>query len=732
MARLQRDVAQEPGEVTGLMRNRKVWLLLAVVVGAGAWISMAQADPKGYPDHEVLMDPSPGEWLNYGRDHAGTHHSPLDRINAGNVDRLGLAWTYDTGSYPGQLEGSPIVADGTMYGTLTWSVVFAIDARTGEEKWRWDPKIPQQQYVTDSRGIRHRRGPSLCCGPVNRGVALYDGKVYVGLLNGSLVALDAGTGEEVWRVQVRSPVDDYSITGAPRVIGGLVITGISGAEFGVRGFVSAYDARTGELAWRFYTVPGDPTEPFESEALERAAETWTGAWWRYGGGGTVWDGMAWDPELDLLYFGVGNGGPWPRDIRSPGGGDNLYLASIMAVRPATGEYVWHYQTTPGDDWDYAATQPLILADLVIDGRERKVIMQAPKNGFFYVIDRVTGEFISAEAFARVTWATGYDPETGRPIETDFARYGIEGALISPGSDGAHNWHATSWNPATGLVYLPGQETSRWYSVDPDFAIEPGQPGFGMGRRRPAEGPVRGADAGAGELPAAAERPTALPQAGPRDREIDPMVVGIGGSGAFLVAWDPVAREERWRHRFEQRGVSGGTLTTAGNLVFHGNGSGSFNAYRADDGEMLWEFPLAPGFANPVTYMLDGRQYVSVVTGRGGSYAPGRVYTFVLDGEPTPPSMASQAPPPPPPVEPPPDGFLGGMAGAELPDLPGRELVRQTCTQCHSADRIMNIRRSEEEWRLFVGDKYTRGFINSTTPEQRAAIVDYLARALPRG
>ena len=480
MARLQRDVAQEPGEVTGLMRNRKVWLLLAVVVGAGAWISMAQAGPKGYPDHEVLMDPSPGEWLNYGRDHAGTHHSPLDRINAGNVDRLGLAWTYDTGSYPGQLEGSPIVADGTMYGTLTWSVVFAIDARTGEEKWRWDPGIPQQQYVTDSRGIRHRRGPSLCCGPVNRGVALYDGKVYVGLLNGSLVALDAGTGEEVWRVQVRSPVDDYSITGAPRVIGGLVITGISGAEFGVRGFVSAYDAQTGELAWRFYTVPGDPTEPFESEALERAAETWTGAWWRYGGGGTVWDGMAWDPELDLLYFGVGNGGPWPRDIRSPGGGDNLYLASIMAVRPATGEYVWHYQTTPGDDWDYAATQPLILADLVIDGRERKVIMQAPKNGFFYVIDRVTGEFISAEAFARVTWATGYDPETGRPIETDFARYGIEGALISPGSDGAHNWHATSWNPATGLVYLPGQETSRWYSVDPDFAIEPGQPGFGMG------------------------------------------------------------------------------------------------------------------------------------------------------------------------------------------------------------------------------------------------------------
>ncbi|MYK69815.1 MAG: PQQ-binding-like beta-propeller repeat protein, partial [Gammaproteobacteria bacterium] len=265
-----------------------MWLLLAVVAGAGAFIAGGQ-ESGGYPHQEILLDPPPGEWLNYGRDQDGTHHSPLDQVDADNVGRLGLAWSYDTGSYPGQLEGTPIVADGTMYGTLTWSVVFAVDARTGEEKWRWDPEIPQTQYVTDARGIRHRRGPSLCCGPVNRGVALYDGKVYVGLLNGSLAALDAGTGEEVWRVQVRSPLDDYSITGAPRIVDGMVITGISGAEFGVRGFVSAYDAQTGELIWRFYTVPGDPTEPFESEALERAAETWTGAWWRYGGGGTVWD-----------------------------------------------------------------------------------------------------------------------------------------------------------------------------------------------------------------------------------------------------------------------------------------------------------------------------------------------------------------------------------------------------------------------------------------------------------
>jgi quinohemoprotein ethanol dehydrogenase len=705
----------------------RIWLGVAFFGGFGALIATAQqaASQAPYPDDQSLLQAPAEEWLTYGRDHAGTHFSPVDQINVGNVDQLGLAWSYDLGAYPGQLEGTPLVANGTLYGTLTWSVVYAVDARTGEEKWRWDPLIPQQQYVTDSRGIRHRRGPSLCCGPVNRGVALYEGKVYVGLLDGRLVALDADTGEEIWTVAVTSPQDDYSITGAPRVINGMVITGNSGSEFGVRGFVSAYDADTGELIWRTYTVPGDPSKPFESEALARAAETWYGSWWRFGGGGTVWDGMAYDPELDLLYFGVGNGAPWPRDIRSPGGGDNLYLASIMAVRPSTGEYVWHYQTSPGDDWDYAATQPLILADLVIDGRERKVIMQAPKNGFFYVIDRVSGEFISGKPFAEVTWATAIDSETGRPIETPSARYGIEGAQLSPGSDGAHNWHSTSWNPETGLVYLPGQETSRWYSVDPDFALQLGQPAFGMGRRRPNQAQPSFA-------PAASAQPAARPQVGPRNREVDPQVVGLGGTGGFLVAWDPVAEEERWRLRFEERGITGGTLSTAGNLVFHGNGSGTFNAYRADTGEMLWEFPLAAGFANPVTYVLDGRQYVSVVTGRSGSYAPGRVYTFVLTADAPAPSMASRPPPTLPPVEPPPDGFLGGLAGAELPDLPGSEFAQQTCTFCHSADRIVGTRRTETEWRLLVESKNERGFLTQTTPEQRAAIIDYLSRALGRG
>ena len=705
-----------------MIANARWWVPFAIAaVGLGGCKATEGAASGAYPSDRDLQKAPVGGWLSYGRDEAETHYSPLDQIDVDNVDRLGLAWAYTPSSYAGQIEGSPIEAEGTIYGSLTWSVVFALDARTGKQKWLWDPRIPHQSFVTDAEGIRHRRGPSLCCGPVNRGVAVYDGKVYVGLLDASLAALDAETGELLWRVPVRSPLDDYSITGAPRVIDGMVITGVSGGEFGIRGFVSAYDAQTGDLVWRFYTVPGDPTEPFESEALEKAAKTWTGPWWRYGGGGPVWDGMAYDPELDLLYFGVGNGPPWPREIRSPAGGDNLFLASIVAVRAHTGEYVWHYQTTPGDAWDYDSTQPLVLADLAIDGRERKVIMQAPKNGFFFVLDRTTGEFISAKPFARVSWASGYDPDTGRPIETDIARYGVEGAEISPGSDGAHTWYAMSWNPATGLVYLPGEETSRWYSVNPDFVQRPGRIDFGMGRGRPRP------NAGARGRASSSGRGRAR-----RDPELDPMVVGMGASEAFLVAWDPVAQKERWRIRFPQGGVTGGTLTTAGGIVFHGNGSGTFDAYRADDGQMRWEFPLAPGFANPITYTLDGRQYVSVMTGRGGSHPPGRLYTFALDAHSQAPSMEPHDPPPPPPVEPPPDGFLGGLAGAQLPDLPGRDLVEEVCTSCHGADRIVETRRTRTEWRLLVEDFNRRGFLESTTPTQRAAIIEYLARALGRG
>jgi quinohemoprotein ethanol dehydrogenase len=706
--------------------NNKRLALSTFLLGALAVCILAAQQPRRV-DNKALLDPPKGEWLNYGRDYAGTHYSPLDQITASNVKKLGLAWAYDTHSYAGQLEGTPIVSNGTLYATLTWSMVFAIDARTGTEKWRWDPGIPHPRFVTDEHGVKYRRGPSLCCGPVNRGVALYNGKVFVGTLDGRLVALNADTGKEVWTVQTTSKEDDYSITGAPRVVQGKVIVGNSGAEFGVRGFVSAYDTETGKLAWRTFIVPGDPTQPFESKALEAAAKTWNGAWWKYGGGGTAWDGMAYDPELDLLYIGTGNGSPWNRDIRSPGGGDNLYLCSILAVRPETGEYVWHYQTTPADNWDYASVQPLILTDLTINGRRRKVILQAPKNGFFYVIDRVTGEFISAQPFSKVNWATGIDPKTGRPIETPAASYDEQGSMLSPGSDGAHNWHAMAWNPMTGLVYLPAQNTTGFYGRDPDFTHQIGR--MNLGRLR---GPARPAVAAPPAQPPTAQPSTAQPStaqpAPPRRR--GPGVVGLGGQqeGAFLAAWDPVAQKPRWKIDFEQPGVTGGALSTAGNLVFHGSNDGSFHAYSADRGESLWQVPLAPGFNNPVTFELDGKQYVAVMTGRGGTQAPGRVYAFALD-----------AATPIPTMEPPPgaekefeltesaETVAAELAQAGLPEGPGRDLLGRLCVSCHPPAAFTKYRLPAEAWKTIVQQMANRGMPGNE--QERQAIVDYLAENL---
>lgn len=677
---------------------------VALLGGSLAWIAVGQQ--AGSQAKNV-------EWAKYGLDHAETHHSPLAQISTTNVGRLGLAWSYNTGSYAGQIEGTPLVANGVLYGTLPWSVVFAVDARTGKLKWRWDPQIPHETFFTDKRGIRHRRGPSLCCGPVNRGVAFYQGKVFVGLLDGRLVALDADTGRPVWTVQMTSKEDDYSITGAPRIVKGKVITGNSGAEFGVRGFVSAYHPDTGKLLWRFYTVPGDPTLPFENKAMEVAAKTWTGAWWKYGGGGTAWDGMAYDPELDLLYVGTGNGSPWPRDIRSPGGGDNLYLCSILALRPDTGEYVWHFQTTPADNWDYASTQPLILTDLTIAGRKRKVIMQAPKNGFFYVIDRVTGQFISAEAFTRVNWAKGIDPKSGRPIETPEADYDTEGSMLSPGSDGAHNWHSMSWNPTTGLVYIPGQETSSLYARDPDFQHQVGR--MNLGRRRAVR------PATTNPAPVVPNRPRA------------PQVVGTGAQqqGGYLVAWDPITQKERWRIRFKEPGITSGTVSTAGNLVFHGAADGVFSAYSADRGEKLWSVPLAPGFSNPITYLLDGKQYVSVLTGRSGGQAPGRLYTFVLDGKASIPSME---PIPEPILENMDPSLLTSAAStvaeferAGLPQARGRDLIQKLCVGCHQPSVVTRYRLSEEGWSLMVRDMVNRGM--GGTREEREIVIKYLATHL---
>jgi quinohemoprotein ethanol dehydrogenase len=567
---------------TTLVRSGRV-AVVAALAAAAAWILTAQQANKRVVNSEVLRNaPKDGgaEWLSYGRDQAETHFSPLKQISAQNVARLGLAWSYNP-EINGAFESTPLVSNGVLFGTGAWSVVFAVDAKTGAYKWRFDPEVTRSF-------ISH-----LCCGPETRGLAIYNGKVYVAALDGRLIALDQETGKALWTVQTTPKDSAYSITSPPRIVKGRVIVGNAGAEFGVRGYFTAYDAESGKQQWRFYTVPGDPSKPFEHPELAAAAKTWNGKWWEHGGGGTVWDAMAYDPDANLLYVGTGNGAPWNRDVRSPGGGDNLYLASILAINPDNGRMKWFYQTTPGETWDFNSTQSLVLADLPIAGKTRKVIMQAPKNGFFFVIDRLSGEFISAEMYTPVNWATGFD-KSGRPIETSNARYKNAPIHLWAGGGGAHNWPPMAFSPLTNLVYLPGQNRPFNFAQDPNFQWRDGKQNFGVAFPR---------------VPGAEEAPSAP---------------------AFLVAWDPIAQKERWRVPYARGGFNGGAMVTAGNLVFHGIAStGMFHAYNATTGEKLWEVLLSPGMATPVTYELGGIQYVSVLGGRSDE---GRLYTFALDGK----------------------------------------------------------------------------------------------------
>lgn len=549
----------------------------------------------------IANDAHDRNWLNYGLNYAETRFSQLNKITAENVGEMGLAWSHSLESRRG-VEATPIVVDGVMFVTASWSVVHALDAVTGEELWVYDPEVPRE--------FAHKG----CCDVVNRGVAVYQGKVYVASFDGHLHALDAATGERLWKVDtIENREMSYTITGAPRAINGKIIIGNGGAEYGVRGYVSAYDVESGDMAWRFYTVPGDPSKPYESEAMAMAAETWdpAGKYWEAGGGGTVWDAMAYDPELNLLYIGTGNGSPWNRHLRSPAGGDNLFLASIVALDPDTGEYKFHYQNTPGDTWDYTSTQHIILADLEIDGEMRKVMMQAPKNGFFYVIDRTNGEFISAEPFAQVTWATGYD-ENGRPIEAEGARSKDKPWETIPSAYGAHNWHPMSFNPETGLVYIPAQGVPLVQSTDPAWELNSHKPMSTMS----------GMGWNLGYL----------------FNAIAPSATPFGQ----LLAWDPVNQKEAWRAEYVSP-WNGGTLTTAGNLVFQGTADGRFIAYNAANGEVLWQTPVGSGVvAAPSTFEVDGEQYVSIAVGWGGVYGlmqratervgPGRVYTFRLGGD----------------------------------------------------------------------------------------------------
>ncbi len=504
-----------------------------------------------------------GAWWTTGGTYAEQHFSPLDKINDSNVGSLGLAWEADLESPRFGIEATPVIVDGVLYISSTWGRVFAFDARSGKRLWMFNPEVS---------GGWLRNG---CCKPVNRGVAVWKGKVFVGALDGRLIAIDAHTGRKVWEANTTDSKPYYTITGAPRVVKGKVIIGNAGADFGMRGFFSAYDAETGKMAWRFYVVPGDPKKGYETSDVAAAAKTWNpNRDWSVGGGGNPWDSFAYDPKLNLLYAGTGNAGPFGK--YNPAGGDGLYLSSIIAVNPDTGKRVWHYQTTPGDSWDYTATQNMVLADIKINGRDRKVIMQAPKNGFFYVLDRETGELLKAKSYVQVNWASGIDMKTGRPILTGMGDYRQETKVTFPSSLGGHNWHPMAFNPMTGLVYIPAREEGFiWNSDKPTWFTQ-------------------GMDVG----------------------KLDPKYKNFRPYGQ-LIAWDPVAQKPAWTVRLSGI-MNGGVLTTAGNLVVEGTEDGHLKVYSADKGKLLKDIHVGTGIvAPPVSYEIDGVQYIAVAAGWNG-------------------------------------------------------------------------------------------------------------------
>lgn len=564
-------------------------LALAVLASLGA----TQAAPAG-----------DANWAGTGGPAGETHFSPLSTINSGNVAKLGLAWSLDL---PGEhsLEAVPLAVDGVLYFTGQTSAVYAVDAVSGKLLWHYDPE-------TYLRRPLHQRYVM----PVNRGVAYWKGKVFVGTLDGRLIALEARTGKPAWSVQTLAEDSRQTITGAPRVFNDKVVIGNGGGDFGARGYVTAYDTETGHEVWRFYTVPGNPADGFEQPAMKMAADTWRGQWWKTGTGGTVWDSMTYDPELNRLYIGTGNSGPYNPRVRTEGVGDNLFLASIVALDADTGRYVWHYQVNPQEAWDYKATANISLADMEIGGQQHKVLMQAPTNGFFYVVDRENGKLLGAEKYGKVTWAKGVDLKTGRPIEEPGIRYEKGPVTFWPGPYGAHNWQPMAFSPRTGLAYIPYMQLAARYSEDAEY----------MARLK--KGGARETAFGGGA-------------------QFETLVVdGDDGKGA-LVAWDPVAQKIRWKVAYPSM-WNGGVLATAGGLVFQGDADGIFHGYDASTGAEAWHFDAKLGIiAAPITYTVRGVQFVSILVGYGGAAGlnskfvnrgwkygqqPRRLLTFKLGGK----------------------------------------------------------------------------------------------------
>ncbi|NKI19128.1 PQQ-dependent dehydrogenase, methanol/ethanol family [Spongiibacter sp. KMU-166] len=635
----------------------KILALSLVVAVSACGRTNEGGGPQGFADVDGarIVRAEAEEWLSHGRDYGEQRFSPLTSINQRNVSRLGLAWYADLPTRRG-IETTPLMADGVLYVTASWGHVLAYDARTGGKLWHFDPKVPKDYAV---------RG---CCDGVNRGVALWQDKVLAASYDGKLRAIDRKTGDPLWEVDTRINTDDpYTITGAPRVVNGKVIIGNGGAELGVRGYVSAYDATNGKLVWRFFTVPGDPAKGFEDDTQEWIASTWNGEWWKNGkGGGTAWDSFAFDPSLNLLYIGVGNGSSWNHKVRSNGEGDNLFVSSIVAVNADTGKYVWHYQTTPADSFDYTATQHMILADLVVKGKKRKVIMQAPKNGFFYVLDRRNGKLLSAEKYMPVNWASHVDMETGRPVEAEGLREG-KIPLVTPGPSGAHNWQPMSYSPQTELVYIPALMSGAIY-ID-DFSAQDRK---GVWNTNYAVAPM-----------------VAVP-----DELTNEQRAGMGEMvlKAVLQARDPKTNAVVWQ---KEGGFfsGGGLLSTAGNLLFQGDLEGTFRARAADTGEELWSQDVQGGImGSPISYQLDDEQYIAVAQGWGGiSGLPygavagprnminiSRLLVYKLDGDTALPRVAVKEQTLPEPT----------LASADTETIEaGRVLYNQYCAVCHGGNAI---------------------------------------------
>jgi quinohemoprotein ethanol dehydrogenase len=614
----------------------------------------------------------PGQWMSYSRTWDEQRFSPLKQINDGNAAKLGLAWYADLNTYRG-VQATPLFIDGVLYNVSVWNVVTAYDARDGKVLWTYDPKVaPEWARLA-------------CCGPSARGIAAWEGKIYIGALDGRLVAVDAGTGKEVWSVQTFDRSMAYSITGPPRVFDGVVVIGNGGADYGVRGFVTAYNAQTGKKLWRFYTVPGDPSKGPDGEASDNvmpmATKTWNGEWWKYGGGGTVWDSFVYDPKLRLVYLGTGNGSPHVQHFRSPGGGDNLFLCSIVAVNVDTGKYAWHYQMVPNEQWDFTCTQPIVLADMKIGGRTRQVLMQAPKNGFFYVLDRKTGKVISAKSYVPNLWASDIDLKTGRPNVNPDAYLTEKPFLMTPTPLAAHTWHPMSYNPITGLVYLSAQEQwmvmSRVKDGDFKFVHHRSNSGFDYVGK-------------------------------PEEKETRKELQKLANSRekGYLLAWDPAKQKEAFRVTYPYPG-SGGILSTAGNILVQGTINKTLAVYRADDGRKLWEMDTQTvAIAGPMTFEVGGEQYIAVNFGWGGSpvhgltagptpvrFGPGRLMVFKLGAT----GVTLPPMPPPSPIPPPPP-----LRATEDVIRKGQKLFGETCSRCHGE----NARGGLKDLRFMTAE--TRG------------------------